>query len=227
MVGGYVKAGVKELHELLKSDDMWIKKSPEGRDVVVLDEDKYQKAFPRSSKRNHISWTTESSRAVAFIQMNHLDLADMITEYAWSFLFPNMVATDKTIKVMSSGSDNSPHMTSQVHLHAQVSKQLHADSPMIATRNFAVLRTCLQIHQGTWIVAEISLDDAANPHYFHRLPSGCLIECITDHQSKVGWFLSIFFIKLASDLAFDNKPLGLQWRLRMKSAYNGLEEYSL
>ncbi|GKF62268.1 hypothetical protein Tco_0182322, partial [Tanacetum coccineum] len=67
MVGtGYVKAGVQELHKLLKDDDMWIKSSPEGgggRDV--LDEDKYQKTFPRSSKRNRImrSWTTESSRA--------------------------------------------------------------------------------------------------------------------------------------------------------------------
>ncbi|GJV29772.1 hypothetical protein Tco_1386220 [Tanacetum coccineum] len=68
MVGtGYVKAGVQELHKLLKDDDMWIKSFPEGgggRDV--LDEDKYQKAFPGSSKRNRImrSWTTESSRAV-------------------------------------------------------------------------------------------------------------------------------------------------------------------
>ncbi|GKE14947.1 hypothetical protein Tco_1422524 [Tanacetum coccineum] len=92
MVGtGYVKAGVQELHKLLKDDDMWIKSSEEegGRDV--LDEDKYQKAFPRSSKRNHImrSWTTESSRAVV--------------------------------------------------------KQLHAASPMIATRKFLVHRKCLQI----------------------------------------------------------------------------------
>ncbi|GKD29369.1 homeobox-leucine zipper protein HDG11 [Tanacetum coccineum] len=183
MVGtGYMKAGVQELHKLLKDDDMWIKSSEEegGRDV--LDEDKYQKAFPRSSKRNHImrSWTTESSRAVTFIPINHLDLAYMITAYAWSFLFPNMVATDKTVKVFSS--DESPHMSSQV-----VVKQLHAASPMIATRKFLVHRKCLQIDQGTWIVAEISLVDAANPKYFHRLPSGCLIQRITDHQSKVTW----------------------------------------
>ncbi|GJU14571.1 homeobox-leucine zipper protein ROC8 [Tanacetum coccineum] len=112
MVGtGYVKAGVEELHKLLKDDDMWIKSSEEegGRDV--LDEDKYQKAFPRCSKRNRI-----------------------------------------------------------------VVKQLHAASPMIATRKFLVHRKCLQIDQGTWIVAEISLVDAANPKYFHRLPSGCLIQ---------------------------------------------------
>ncbi|GJX30584.1 START domain-containing protein [Tanacetum coccineum] len=134
MVGtGYVKAGVQELHKLLKDDDMWIKSSPEGGGRDVLDEDKYQKAFPRSSKRNRImrSWTTESSRAVI--------------------------------------------------------KQLHAASLMIATRKFLVHIKCLQIDQGTWIVAEISLVDAANPKYFHRLPSGCLIQCITDHQSKVTW----------------------------------------
>ncbi|KAL6585280.1 hypothetical protein OROMI_004569 [Orobanche minor] len=67
-----------------------------------------------------------------------------------------------------------------------VSKKLHAASPMMATRIFAVLRTCYQIDQGTWIVAEIS-PDSSNGRYFHRLPSGCLIERITEDQSKVTW----------------------------------------
>lgn len=78
-------ATVKELQELFK-DDMWIK-SPGGRDV--LDEHKYQQAFPRSSKRNHESWLTEASRAVECIKMNHLDLADMITEVPNSFFQKN------------------------------------------------------------------------------------------------------------------------------------------
>ncbi|GJY21163.1 hypothetical protein Tco_0393729 [Tanacetum coccineum] len=153
MVGtGHVKAGVQELHKLLKDDDMWIKSSPEGGGRDVLDEDKYQKAFPRSSKRNRImrSWTTESSRAVVFIPMNHLDLAYMITSvqtYAWSFLFPNMVATDEIVKVFSS--DESPHMSSQV------------------------------IDHGHGLLLRISLVDAAKPNIFHRLPSGGLSQYIT------------------------------------------------
>ncbi|PWA97882.1 hypothetical protein CTI12_AA024770 [Artemisia annua] len=171
-----VMAGVKELQELFK-DDMWIKSPEGGRDV--LDEDKYQQAFPRNTNRNK-SWTTEATRAVAFINKNHLDLADMITEYDWTFLFPNMVATEKTIKAVSTGSVDSPHGALQV-----VYKELQAAAPIVANRKLTVLRTCLKIDTGTWVVAEISLDIL--PSYCRRLPSGCLIERISNDKSKVIW----------------------------------------
>lgn len=68
----------------------------------------------------------------------------------------------------------------------QVSKQLHAASPMLISRQFGVIRTCLLIDQGTWVVAEISLDKKT-PYFCQRLPSGCLIERISDDESKVTW----------------------------------------
>ncbi|GJW32940.1 reverse transcriptase domain-containing protein [Tanacetum coccineum] len=57
--------------------------------------------------------------------------------------------------------------------------------PMVANRKFTVLRTCLKIDQGTWVIAELSHVSA--PYTYRRLPSGCLIECITETVSKVTW----------------------------------------
>ncbi|GKA22486.1 homeobox-leucine zipper protein HDG11 [Tanacetum coccineum] len=54
-----------------------------------------------------------------------------------------------------------------------------------SSRNFTVLRTFLHIDQGTWVVSEISLD--ITPYNCRQLSSGCLIECITEDESKVTW----------------------------------------
>ncbi|GJW83669.1 homeobox-leucine zipper protein HDG11 [Tanacetum coccineum] len=70
------------------------------------------------------------------------------------------------------------------NLH-MVYKEMQATLTMVANRKFTVLRTCLQIDQGTWVIAELSHVRA--PNTYRRLPSGCLIEHITGDVSKVTW----------------------------------------
>nr|GFA03008.1 homeobox-leucine zipper protein HDG11 [Tanacetum cinerariifolium] len=85
------------------------------------------------------------------------------------------------MRVLSPGSsDENPHGT----LH-MVCKEMQATSPMVHNRKFPVLRTCLQIDQGTWVIAEPS--DVNAPNTYRWLPSGCLIERITEKLSKVTW----------------------------------------
>nr|GEZ52533.1 homeobox-leucine zipper protein ROC8 [Tanacetum cinerariifolium] len=60
---------------------------------------------------------------------------------------------------------------------------MQVTSAMVPNKKFTVLRTCLQIDQGTWVIAEPSHVDA--PNTYRRLPSGCLIERITKKLSKV------------------------------------------
>ncbi|GJX67895.1 START domain-containing protein [Tanacetum coccineum] len=174
-----VTAGVHTVRELTKND-FWIK-SEEGRDVLV--KDKYRQAFrfKINTLSSSSSCTTEASRASALVHMDDEDLALMLAVDEWSYRFPNIVAKEQLIKILSPGSsDENPHGT----LH-MVYKEMQATSPMVANRKFTVLRTCLQIDQGTWVIAELS--HVSPPNTYRRLPSGCLIERITEDVSKVTW----------------------------------------
>nr|GEZ51728.1 homeobox-leucine zipper protein ROC8 [Tanacetum cinerariifolium] len=96
----------------------------------------------------------------------------------WSYWFPNIVTKEELIRVLSPGSSNkNPYGT----LH-MVYKEMQVTSAMVPNKKFTVLRTCLQIDQGTWVIAEPSHVDA--PNTYRRLPSGCLIERITKKLSK-------------------------------------------
>nr|GEY03002.1 homeobox-leucine zipper protein HDG11 [Tanacetum cinerariifolium] len=62
---------------------------------------------------------------------------------------------------------------------------MQATSLMVANRKFTVLRTSLQIDQGTWVIAELSHVSA--PNTYRQLPFGCLVERINKKVSKVTW----------------------------------------
>ena len=68
-------------------------------------------------------------------------------------------------------------------------KELQVTSPLVAKRKFTCLRTCKQIDQGTWVVSDISYEPILNFNGYHsnyrRLPSGCLIQSISEKLSKV------------------------------------------
>ncbi|GKA82006.1 homeobox-leucine zipper protein ROC8 [Tanacetum coccineum] len=147
----------------------------EGRDVLA--QHKYQQAFPWWNK--NLSWTTEASRAFAVVKMHHLDLAERLAENEWSCLFPNMVANEKTKRVLSpASSEDNPHETLRL-----VYREMQATSPVVPSKKFTVLRSCTQIDQGTWLIAEIS--HVPSPNTYRRLLFGCLIQRVSEAESKV------------------------------------------
>ncbi|PWA76971.1 homeobox-leucine zipper protein ROC8 [Artemisia annua] len=178
---------VHTLRQLTKDEknDLWVKSEDDGRDVLV--QHKYQQAFPcwsnnKNKNNSSSSWTTEASRASAFVKMDHLDLADTLVKNEWSYWFPNVVAKEKTIKVLSPGSsEDNPHGTLRM-----VYKEMQATSPMVANRKFTLLRSSSQIDQATLVIAETSFGPKVRPtnNTYRRLPSGCLIEGITEDLSK-------------------------------------------
>ncbi|GKD68321.1 homeobox-leucine zipper protein ROC8, partial [Tanacetum coccineum] len=124
---------------------------------------------------------SEASRAFAVVKMHHLDLAERLAENEWSCLFPNIVANEKTKQVLSpASSEDNPHGTLRV-----VYREMQATSPVVPNRKFTVLRSCTQIDQATWLIAEIS--HVLSPNTYRRLPSGCLIQRLSEYESKVTW----------------------------------------
>ncbi|GJU38796.1 homeobox-leucine zipper protein ROC8 [Tanacetum coccineum] len=68
---------------------------------------------------------------------------------------------------------------------AKVYREMQATSLVVPNRNFTVLRSCIQIDQGTWHIAEIS--HVPSPNTYIRVPSGCLNQRVFEAKSKVTW----------------------------------------
>lgn len=60
-------------------------------------------------------------------------------------------------------------------------------SPFVGTREFCVLRYCQQIEHGTWAIVNVSYDfpQFISHSRSYRLPSGCLIQGMSNGYSKV------------------------------------------
>ncbi|GJV40430.1 START domain-containing protein [Tanacetum coccineum] len=166
--------GVNTLRQLTEKDEFWIKSEEEGRDVLV--QHKYQQAFP--FWKNNSSWTTEASRASALVKMHQLDLAQRLAEHEWSCLFPTIVANEKTKQVLSpASSEDNPHGTLRV-----VYREMQATSPVVPNRKFNVLRSCTQIDQATWLIAEISHQSIESITFAINQTVGRVKQALEKHQ---------------------------------------------
>lgn len=71
----------------------------------------------------------------------------------------------------------------------QMYEQMHILSPLVAQREYYILRHCQQIELGVWVIADVSYDcsinENASPLRSWKLPSGCMIEEISNGCSKV------------------------------------------
>lgn len=72
-------------------------------------------------------------------------------------------------------------------LFYQMYEELLVLSPLVATREFYILRYCQQIEQGLWAIVNVSYEfpQFASHCRSHRLPSGCLIQDMPNGYSKV------------------------------------------
>nr|XP_043608836.1 homeobox-leucine zipper protein HDG11-like [Erigeron canadensis] len=65
----------------------------------------------------------------------------------------------------------------------QMYTELQATTPLVPKRSFVFLRTCKQIDQSTWVVADVPIEPSGNVGY----PSGCWIQGTAERLSKVIW----------------------------------------
>lgn len=66
-------------------------------------------------------------------------------------------------------------------------EELQVLSPLVATREFCVLKYCQQIENGTWAIVNVSYElPQFIPHSrSYKLPSGCFIQDMSNGYSKV------------------------------------------
>ncbi|NP_001302850.1 homeobox-leucine zipper protein HDG11-like [Brassica napus] len=176
---------MEELLRLFNTNEPLWTRADGGREI--LDLGSYENLFPRSGNRgkNH-NVRTEASRSSGIVFMNAMTLVDMFMDgVKWGELFPCIVASSKTLAVVSSGMGG----THEGALHLMY-EEMAVLSPLVATREFCELRYCQMIEQGSWIVVNVSYhlpQFVSQSSHSYKFPSGCLIQDMPNGYSKVTW----------------------------------------
>ncbi|KAF7822028.1 homeobox-leucine zipper protein HDG11-like [Senna tora] len=180
---------MQQLLRLLQSNEpLWMKSSSDGRDVLNLEA--YQSVFPRpnSHQLKNPNVRIEASRDCGVVIMNGMTLVDMFMDSnKWMEVFPTIVTTAATIKVLSPGMLGS-HSGSLQLMYGEFQLLSH----LVPTREFYFVRYCQQIEQGLWAIVDVSYEFPQENQFApqcrsHRLPSGCLIQDLPNGYSKVTW----------------------------------------
>ncbi|KAJ4706850.1 Homeobox-leucine zipper protein [Melia azedarach] len=174
-----------ELIRLLQiNEPLWIKSSSDGR--YTIHRDSYEKIFPRVSHFKTSTSRLESSKCSGMVTMNAMQLVDMFLDSEkWADIFPTIVSKAKTIQVLESG------IIGNRNAHLQLMhEQMHILSPLVPPREYYFLRHCQQIELGLWVIVDVSYDwpreNIASSRCW-RLPSGCMIQEMTNSCSNVTW----------------------------------------
>ncbi|KAK4270635.1 hypothetical protein QN277_019418 [Acacia crassicarpa] len=188
----------EDLMKLLCADaPLWI--SPEISAVDHVDHgffflpnpETYERIFLKAHhlrKRLTENALVECSKASSVITMPPLQLVDMFLDCdKWVNLFPTIVGKASTVKVLQPGALGSRNGALQL-MH----EELHMLTPLVPPREFVFLRQCFQPDQTTWVIGDVSfvpLEDIGVPYSssFWKLPSGCMIQELSNGFSKVTW----------------------------------------
>ncbi|CAH8350079.1 unnamed protein product [Eruca vesicaria subsp. sativa] len=176
-------SAVTEVVNLIRTEDLiWIKSSIDDR--LVIDQKYYEAKFIKSSHFKIPNARIESSKEVVLIQMNAQDLVDMLLHTEkWANLFSTIVSEAQTIHMLDSIDLQGKYVPKLVY------EQLHILSPLLPPREFRILRSCRQLEEDLWVIADVSyheVDQFKTPVCSKR-PSGCLIEALPHDFSKVTW----------------------------------------
>lgn len=183
---GIAANAIDEATRLLKfNEPLWVK-NPAGR--FVLDHNSYVRIFPKPGLEN-FNDSFESSKDDGFVRMSGKQLVDVILDAGkWAAFFPTILIKAETIQEFDSG-------TAEIRngcLKLMYAK-MHILSHLVAARELFFVRYCQQIGEGVWVIADVTHDyffkanQNPSPSWCWRLPSGCMIQDMSNGWSKVTW----------------------------------------
>ncbi|CAN8308905.1 unnamed protein product [Cochlearia groenlandica] len=174
-----------ELVKVAHSDEpLWVKSLDGEKDE--LNRDEYVRLFSSSSKP--VGLVTEASRTSGLVFINSLALVETLMDSnRWTEMFPCNVARATTTDVISGGMAGTRNGALQL-----MNAELQVLSPLVPVRNVTFLRFCKQHAESTWAVVDVSIDSVRDnavdsPVIIRRLPSGCVVQDMSNGYSKVTW----------------------------------------
>ncbi|KAJ4905583.1 Homeobox-leucine zipper protein ANTHOCYANINLESS 2 [Raphanus sativus] len=177
-------AAMDELVKLAQSDEpLWIKSLDGERDE--LNHDEYMRTFSSNKQTGLVS---EASRTSGMVIINSLALVETLMDSnRWTEMFPCNVARATTTDIISGGMAGTRSGALQL-----MNAELQVLSPLVPVRNVNFLRFCKQHAEGVWAVVDVSIDtvrdnSGGSAGMVRRLPSGCLVQDMSNGYSKVTW----------------------------------------
>ncbi|XP_051114581.1 homeobox-leucine zipper protein ROC3-like [Andrographis paniculata] len=162
-----------------------------GRPAEMLNIDEYSRMFSNVLKlQAEVGLRTEASRDTAVVIMNSITLADAFMDAnKWMELFPCIISRARTLQVVHQNASGQADGCLLL-MFAEVQFL----SPLVATREAHFLRYCRHnADEGSWAIVDFPLDGlhaAVYPPsfpYYHRRPSGCIIQDMPNGYSRVTW----------------------------------------
>ncbi|XP_057998934.1 homeobox-leucine zipper protein HDG5-like [Hevea brasiliensis] len=188
-----MEIAISSLNELVKmcqaTEPLWIRNNENGKEVLNLEE--HAKMFPwlLNLKQHSSELRNEATRDSAVVIMNSINLVDAFLDAnKWMELFPSIVASAKTVQIISPGVSGA---SGSLHL---IYAELQFLSPLVPTREAYFLRYCQQnVEEGTWAIVDFPIDgfheNIQQPSFplYRRRPSGCVIQDMPNGYSRVTW----------------------------------------
>ncbi|XP_073128696.1 homeobox-leucine zipper protein HDG11-like [Henckelia pumila] len=178
-------SAMDELVDLLRmKEPVWIKSALDGR--YMLHRDSYDKLFPKAVHLKTSNARTESSKDSGEVAMAALDLIEMLLDpNKREDIFPTIVTKSRSIHgIIDIGKfDGSLSL---------IYEKIHILSPLVAPREFFLIRYCRQLNSNTWVMVDVSYDfikelQEVAPTRSWKLPSGCMVEDMSNGKSIITW----------------------------------------
>ncbi|KAI3942244.1 hypothetical protein MKW92_006411 [Papaver armeniacum] len=178
----------KELLRMaLTNEPLWI---PPGSDGgrEKFNHDEYMRMFTPCIGAKPNGFVSEATRETTMVSISSVALLETLMNVKqYMDMFSCVIARCNITDVISSGVGGTRNGALQL-MHAE----FRVLSPLVPIREVNFLRCCKQHAEGLWSVVDISVDanqetSGSSTNLSRRLPSGCLVQHLSNGYSKVTW----------------------------------------
>ncbi|EEC83295.1 hypothetical protein OsI_28655 [Oryza sativa Indica Group] len=227
---------MEEFFSLMKENEsLLVKKKENGplwlphMDILGVESLNYQEylAKSRTIGQKPVDFKVVVTRDTAIVNGSCVDLVkSLLDANRWRELFPGIVASANTTKIISTGPSNLHDGLLQLK-NLQMRAELQVMSPEVPVCDVTFLRQSVQFGSGLWCVVDVSIDTilpgesktaqssvqtsstAARRMEVRLLPSGCVIEEMENGYSKVTWMVHA---------AYDERAVPVLYHSLLRSA---------
>lgn len=179
---------LNELLKLAMSDEpLWVRNLDGGGQTLNMEE--YATTFIPIIGIKPSHFTTEATRSSGTVVGNSLTLVEMLmNESQWVEAFPCIIGKVNTFDVISTGIGEGKSGTLLL-----IEAELQIISNVVPVREIQFVRFCQKHAEDSWIIVDVSVDTIKEGSQQYkiekcrRLPSGCIIQDMSNGYSKVTW----------------------------------------
>lgn len=162
---------------------LWLRRSDVSGETLNLEE--YYRTFAPCIGVKPSNFATEATRASGIVFINSMALIDSLMDpNQWAEMFPCLLGRTSTVELISTGMSGTRDGALQL-----MQSEFQSLSPLLPVHQAKFLRFCKQQGHGIWSVVDVSVDGGCSGGISgcRRLPSGCIIQDMSNGYSKVIW----------------------------------------